>query len=115
MATLLQEEVRRKDAGLNVETTTTLFSIGYKGKVKRKAENKSQSASKNGEGTKEEKKKPEKCFHCGAQGHYKKQCKKWLAWVEEVKKKKEAEANVASCSEQEHLFVVTTSVNSSEC
>ncbi|KAH9296496.1 hypothetical protein KI387_040084, partial [Taxus chinensis] len=36
IAALLQEEIRRKDGGLNDENPTTLFSAGYKGKAKRK-------------------------------------------------------------------------------
>ncbi|KAH9295618.1 hypothetical protein KI387_039206, partial [Taxus chinensis] len=47
IAALLQEEIRRKDGGLNDENPTTLFSAGYKGKAKRKSDNKSHPSQSN--------------------------------------------------------------------
>ncbi|KAH9310812.1 hypothetical protein KI387_025847, partial [Taxus chinensis] len=47
ITSLLQEEIRRKDGGLNDENPTTLFSAEYKGKPKRKSDNKSHPSQSN--------------------------------------------------------------------
>jgi len=100
---------------LNDENPTTLFSAGNKGKVKNKSDNMFNpyqcNVSKNGKETKEEKNKGNG-FYCGAPVHFKKHCGKWLAWVEEVKKRKAVQANMTSRNNKEQLFSITTSPNS---